>query len=230
MPLLSCLAVHNPLTAIQDQLRPVECVFAFLDDRCTPSSTLSQRSWVRAPVWRNLVPKCGTLREVKSWRLQLVPRCSSTDWQKRTNCGRQSRCNAPAILAQAVWCSKFFLRGRRASRVRFLLLSSASCASQIVMVRRGWKALGWIQVLRGPRPPSQQCGHRRSAVQLQLWSLRHNVSSGRHHQFLQVTPKAAQAPEVRVHQSPDEVPLQRSIGFRDWRQFFTLWETKTLQK
>ena len=31
MPLL-CLAVHNPLTAIQNQLRPGEHVFAFLDD------------------------------------------------------------------------------------------------------------------------------------------------------------------------------------------------------
>ena len=32
MPLLFCLAVHNALTAIQDQLRPGEHVFAFLDD------------------------------------------------------------------------------------------------------------------------------------------------------------------------------------------------------
>ena len=32
IPLLFCLTVHNPLTAIQDQLRPGECVFAFLDD------------------------------------------------------------------------------------------------------------------------------------------------------------------------------------------------------
>ena len=52
------------------------------------------------------------------------------------------------------------LRGRRASRVRFLLLSFASCVSRIVTVRRVWTALdvpsGWIQVLRGPRPLSQQ--------------------------------------------------------------------------
>ena len=32
LPLLFCLAVHNSLTAIQDQLRPGEYVFAFLDD------------------------------------------------------------------------------------------------------------------------------------------------------------------------------------------------------
>ena len=32
MPLLFCLAVHNPLAAIQDQLGPREHVFAFLDD------------------------------------------------------------------------------------------------------------------------------------------------------------------------------------------------------
>ena len=55
------------------------------------------------PIWKNLVPKCGTLRELKSWGLQLVPRNSSTrsalpDWRKRTNCGRPSSgsliCNA----------------------------------------------------------------------------------------------------------------------------------------
>ena len=62
MPLLLCLAVHNPLTAIQDQLRPGEYVFAFLDDRYAPSSTLSQRSWVRAQEssCMQAKPGCGT--------------------------------------------------------------------------------------------------------------------------------------------------------------------------
>ena len=32
MPLLFCLAVHNALANIQEQLRPGENVFAFLDD------------------------------------------------------------------------------------------------------------------------------------------------------------------------------------------------------
>ena len=60
----------------------------------------------------------------------------------------------------------------------------------------------------GDRGHLLSSGHRRSAVQLQLWSLRHNVSSGRHHQFLQVTPRTVrlrELPEVRVHRSPDEV-------------------------
>ena len=75
MPLLFCLAVHNALTAIQDQLRPGECVFAFLDDIYVVSlpertraisSTLSPRSWARAQEWSYMRarPGCGTGRAI----------------------------------------------------------------------------------------------------------------------------------------------------------------------
>ena len=131
MPLLFCLAVHNPLTAVQDQLRSgstclrswTTFMWCLSQSGRVPSSTLSLRSWVRAqessctqarpgcgtgpaivlPTWRNSVPMCGTLQELKFWGLQLVPQNSSTrfalpDWRKRTNYGRQSSgsliCNA----------------------------------------------------------------------------------------------------------------------------------------
>ena len=119
MPLLFCLAVHNPLTAIQDQLTCLRSWTIFMwclsQSGRVPSSTLSLRSWVRAqesscmqarpgcgtgraivlPTWRNSAPMCGALQELKSWGLQLERQNLSTrsvlpDWWKRTNYGRQS--------------------------------------------------------------------------------------------------------------------------------------------
>ena len=110
MPLLLCLAVHNALADIQEQLRPGEHVFAFLDDiylvslpeRLAPSSIWPLRSWVLGPassctrarlecgtrrasvlpIWSNLEMKFGTQPESKS---------SGPLWERRnsqTSCGK----------------------------------------------------------------------------------------------------------------------------------------------
>ena len=80
------------------------------------------------------------------------------------------------------------------------------------MVRRGWSALdvpsGWIQVLRGPRPPSQQwpsTKRRATSVVESPAQRQQRTPPPIPSSHAQQNRQPARAPEVRVHRSPDEV-------------------------